>query len=372
MNRKEILGAIDKVQVALADGGLAQFAGLLLFDEKNLCCFGDGVAVNVPLKIGFRAALHAGEFREFLRRGEADDIGLEFDGGQIIVSGENSKAGFAVQEFDWSDLPDLGDEGEREWSLLPEGFPLDLGFCLFSAGRGKGMPEILTYLKVTGDSVLSTDSFRVTERKLAGKLEIGDPFLMRLSVAEFLAKADLKEISAMRGQIHYRDSAGVVFSHRVIAPDEYPDVAPYFEVEGGEKISFPDRMLGALGRVSAILSDMGDDRRVNISVGKGSVVLEGKGVSSWATETLPMEYGGEVIRFDVNPGFFGQILSLDCGAVVSDRVMFFSGDRFRHILSLIYEGDEKPKENPPETRPPEKDAPKMEKKTGRGKRAKRE
>jgi len=342
MKKKEMVEAIGKVDPALKDGKLIEFAGLLIFDGKKLVSYGDDISVSVPLETGFTAAVKADEFSKLIQKIPGDDFEIELKDGQLVISAAGMKAGFSTVEFNEEAIPDWGQEQVKKWSKLTDNFTGNLRFCVFSASNDPSY-GVLCNVKVEEEKLVSSDNYRITESILPKKLpKMKQSLLIPRKIALFLSGFDLEKFAITDACAHYQDKTGTVFTHRLIA-EEYPDVSEHLDIEGSE-LKLPSTLTDALNRAKIIVSSDGGTEQVEVFIEKDKVLIRGEGIDSWIEEPIKHKYDGDALHFVASPEHLVQILSYSNEAVIGENAILFSGVNFRHAVCLFdAEGEEEKK-----------------------------
>lgn len=332
MNRKELLDAINKIEPALSDGKLIEFKGMIIFDGEKMLSYGDDISVSVPFKTDFEAAIKAEEFQNLIKKLADVEVLLTVKDNQLIVEAGKTIAGFSLIGYNSEDVPDLGLAQASEWNKFPESFLSDLKFCVFSASSDDAY-GVLCNLNVKKDKIISSDNYRLTEKKLTTEMDgIKDSLLIPRKVSSFLASFSLVEYAITDACAHYRDANGVVFTHRLVA-DVYPNVEAVFDIEGKE-IVLPKELAGALTRAHAVLSK--DEDKATIEIKEGSIKVTTEGVGKWFEEKIDHPHK-EHLKFNVNPEYMAQILEFSTNSVVGENALMFHAPGFRHLVCLIGE-----------------------------------
>ena len=335
MKKQELLEAINKVRPALQDGKIIEFAGLLIFTGERLVGYGDELSISAPLVTDFEAAIEADRFSKLVQKIEQEEIEIALEEGQLILKAGSMETGFALGEYNKESLPDLGIEQVKTWYKFPQDFSEALKFCIFSSSTDPAF-GVLCNLKIEQDRILSSDNFRITEKKLAKKIAKmkENSFLIPRKIALFLGALELEKFAITESCIHYCDDTGAMFTHRQLS-EEYPELDEYMAIEGKE-LELPKALSGALSRAEVIVSLSDDMHQVEVQIEEKLVLIKGEGSGgAWIKETVDSDYKGGNLSFVTVPEHLTQILKYTKKAIVGESAILFIGEDFRHAVWLI-------------------------------------
>lgn len=334
MRTKEFLRILKVVKSAVANRELLEQSTSFVFKDGKIHAYNNEVAVAHPIDLSIEGAVAAKELYELLDKVEDDEIDIEKGGGQLLVKGKKFKAGITMQSEIVLPLDAMEKDKSGEWSVLPAGFWQAVKFCLFSVGKSSIKP-LLCYLCIEPHMIRSCDGFRLTQHSMEWNLP--KIFLSSVAAGEFAGHCP-SEISLGENWIHFKDSAGAVFSSRTLDGD-YPDTDSILEVKGKE-IVFPSSMVEVLGRAEVLTEEgLNLERLVGVKLEGNQIVVSSESQVGWYSEKFKVEYDGDPVEFFINSLFFREILSHLKKAEMSEdqSKMKFVGDNFVHVVALANE-----------------------------------
>jgi len=335
--RLDFMDALTAINPGIASDSIIEQSDLVLMDNDRLISYNDEIAVSHPFPIQHYGGVAAAELLKLLQKLPSDEIEIRLGSVEkgdelVIVCGDIEAGFFLTAEIS---IPDLGIGEIKEWVELPADFCQAVEFCLSSAATDmtKG---IMTCVNVNEDTVISCDNFRATKYNM--KTGLPEDFVLDIprKAAKDLASYHPTEVAKDESWIHFRNRHGTVFSTRTMT-DEYPDVMKLFEGVEGKTIVLPKEIKKVLDRVGvmAATDEKTGDRVVDIAVMDDVIECSGEGVVGWATEKTRVNFSDEVPKFSISPKLLSDILDITQNAILTDRIIFFEGQDFSHLVSLV-------------------------------------
>uniref|UniRef100_A0A6M3XSB0 Putative DNA polymerase n=1 Tax=viral metagenome TaxID=1070528 RepID=A0A6M3XSB0_9ZZZZ len=327
----QLLAALASLRPGLANNGMVEQGSCFLFSPGMLAANNDFISITIPFEHGLEQimAVQGEELYKLVGKLSCPTIKLEAnkDGAELLLIGDRVCAGLSsLADIQEPEIPEI-----KKWSKLPEGFIAACSLALFSVSSDMTKPY-LTCLWVAGDTVGSSDNYRITMVNMAE--EVPSPFLLPGKAAEALVKHNPTHYHLDKNWLHFKDNAsGMLFSVRRVEA-EIPDVSDFLEV-GGEQIELPAELAEAIDR-SKLMTE-GDhviDLRVSLSLGDGQLVCRGEKDLGWIEETMECEYEGDPINLVMNPMFLAQILERTSLITIGENSCLFEEDGFTHVVAL--------------------------------------
>lgn len=334
-NRKKLLEVLQAVKPGLANKEIIEQTTSFIFTGTNVLTYNDEISVSHPIDLDIVGAVQAKELIALLNKSSDEEIELETTESELRVISKKSKAGIKLQaQTNVADIEAaLGTP--VEWEPLPGKFKEALAYAAFSVGKNMTKP-LLTCIFVTGTEAFSSDDFRITYCNIFDA-EISDGLLIPGTVASDIKNYDVEEYSITDGWVHLRTAAGVVFSFRTLK-GEFPaeKIKQIINSVDGDKIKLPSDLDGALERAGIFSSGVevrtANDDRIQAIVRAGVLTIRGEGSSGWFEESSRIRYKGDDLEFEVNPGFFQEILKHTDEMVVGHGMLKFESKEFVHIV----------------------------------------
>lgn len=346
IEREVFTGILTAVQPGLASREVLEQTQSFIFMDGYVMTYNDEVSVRHPIPIKVAGAVKADELYKLLRRTKLAVIDVEVNQGEgesgqgeFIVRTKTSQAGIALQSKITAPVKDLKvpDVESDEWKDLPKNFMEALIFCSATVSSNMSRP-IFTCIHINKGTAESSDSFRVTTFKLSEP--VTDSFLVPGAIIRFLKQYTLEAYCATEGWLHFLTDKKAVFSCRTFSQD-YPNIAPLLNVEG-ESFDLPDGLEDVVQRAVVFVEgeEFAKDKRIDIKVKEGMMLLESHGVNGWFKEKVSIRYKGEAFEFAITPDFLLQAYKMSKECIIGEGRLKMSGDQFAHVLALVEEGEE--------------------------------
>jgi len=338
VNKAELQSVLEKVKPGLASKDLIEQATSFAFVGDRVVTYNDEISVSHPVTgLDVTGAVKAKALYDFLSKVKQEEIEIEWENNQVVISAGRSKAGLVLeQEVKLPLDEEIGQAGG--WTKVPTNFVDGLQFCYPCCSRDMSRP-VLTCVHVNGDTVESSDSYQIARFKMNKAFEIG-PFLIPASAAKELIKYNIREVAQGDGWVHFKAEGDTIFSTRVLS-NEFPDTTEHLKVENGAPLTFPQK-IGEILRRALIFAkaeiETGDIPLVTISVAEGRMSLTAKNEYGWFSEDTRVRYNGPPVKFAVGISFMADIADRiqDC-SIGEDRIGF-SGKNWQHVVAMLGDG----------------------------------
>ncbi len=332
--------ALEKVKPGLAGKELIEQSTSFCFMGDRVVTYNDEISVSHPVEgIYLTGAVRAKELYEFLGRVKNDEIDLEPNGGQLVITAGRSKAGLVMEAE--VRLPIDEEIGEvKEWKNLPDGFTEALAFCYPCCSRDMSRP-VFTCVSVGKKEVQATDTYQAVRYELSDVLPV-QPFLIPSSSVKELVKYDVKEIAEGGNWIHFRTDDGTIFSSRTVE-NEFPETSHIFRVEGKEFV-FPQGTEEVLRRAEVFSKSEIETEKlpvVRVGIENGKMSFRAKNEYGWFEELIEIEYNGKPVLFSIGIEFLQDMLAKLRQCMIGEGKICFSGDNWKHVIAIMAsKGDE--------------------------------
>jgi DNA polymerase III sliding clamp (beta) subunit (PCNA family) len=220
---------------------------------------------------------------------------------------------------------------------LPKDFSDALRMVQFSAGTDMTRP-VLACIHSDGNIMESCDRFRAT--RVFMKSELAESFLLPARFVPDLLKYEFSKygFSKSGGWLHFKTRDGkTMVACRVYQEAEYPNLDSLFSKKGlTGKFKFPDKTSEILERAGVFSeSEFAQDEAVTVTINKGQMQVEGKGLHGWHKERSSIKHKGKPIKFSVHPAFLSDCLKLIDVADVGDNRLLMDSKTMKHAVYLM-------------------------------------
>jgi len=334
VTRQELESCLRKIKPGITEKNIIELSDSFVFSGDKIWSYNDQISICHKINTGIIGAIKAKEFYNIISKISCESISIAQTGNTVIFRDASKEDTFelSINVVD-SKEPPISVPGieSSKWMALPSDFSEAAKFCVFSASKNMAIPE-LTCLWVTGDKVVSCDSFRGTLWNLSA--DVKKDFLLPAKAAVYLDQYSPHKYMVDESWVHFINKEGTTFSCRGFGNGKYPPkIWSFFEVDG-EEIELPESLAGMVDRAQVIVTeDFEVDRFVTITIEGGKLTCKGQGKLGTFKEKTNVQYKGDKIEIDVHPIFLKQIIVHLQQMVVGERLKF-KADAFEHVICL--------------------------------------
>ena len=334
INKKNLLDALAVVKPGLANKEIIEQTTSFAFIKGRVVTYNDEISISHPLEgLELEGAVTADKLYALLGKIKKEEIEIDVEGSEIIISSGRIKAGLTLQSE--IKLPLKEDVATKsKWRDLPEKFVKSVNFTMASCSNDMSR-AVLTAVHVNKDGFIeASDSYRVARCDLGEEMPV-KTFLLPASSAVEMVKFNPTSIAEGKGWIHFKTEEESIMSCRIFE-DEYPDTSPHFKMKGTQ-IILPKTIEDVLDR--AIIFAKKDhilDEMVTITLQDKRFKIRAESDTSWFEEEVNLHYDGEPITFHITPYLLKGILSETQACELSKDKLKFEGGDWVYISMLRY------------------------------------
>jgi hypothetical protein len=332
IQRTDFLRAINEVKPGLANKEIIEQSSHLIFADTEIWTYNDQISIKHNFETGLNGAVKADTFSKILEKIPEDEIEIVENKGKLKIKTKKIKGTIKIDPDVKLKPIKCPVNNSKKWETLPNNFCEGISFAAFSAGKNIERPE-LTCIWVTGDKLVTADSYRGTIFNLSSEMK--QEFLLPATAAIQLARYNPDKVIAENGWIHFKNEFETTFSVRTYTDVTYPkQVWDFFDVEG-EEITLPDGFVNVIDRAwTLITADFDLDKFVSLIVENSILTCRGEGSDGWIEENTEIEYSGEKLDIKVHPALLSEILKYNKNVIVGENRLLFKNERFQHTLCL--------------------------------------
>jgi hypothetical protein len=324
----ELKATLDKIKPAIKQNDISEFGQYIYITNGHFVSYNGAICVLTKTDLDLDVALPANEFLQFTNRITAKEISFEV-GDTIEIKSGRAKANFAVNSDILKRVDKLNINVPSEFKPLPEDFIKGVKLVRHSVGADKTQ-EHLTYLKVEGNTLASTDNFRVSEYTMESEMQA-----MKLpqAVLEHLIKYDFTDYQVDGNVAYFKD--GETYFMTRLGEVEFVEYEYLFDVEGVDFV-FPDNILNMLSVANITTDGFADiDKTVTIKIKDGIITISSKNDigSVEIDETVDTKVEASMI---VNSQFIEDILNVTKKAVISENLILFKTEKLKQVVALFW------------------------------------
>ena len=330
VNRSNLLQALNTVKPVITSNDFLHQDTHFIFTGDYVAAYDGYMGIKCRFETDFMCTVPFNEFYSILDRIECEEVIIEMAKNKICFEGINVKGELNVNiEIEDKFLLHHPDD----WKHLPGDFIDAINFCLPSTSQNATKP-ILMYLNVQGDTMESTDNYRISQYRMKGS--VADPLLIHANYGSCINKHLITKYNLDDSWIFFRTDDGVIFYCRKVEY-QYPNLDSIIEqFVDGITIVFPSGIIDAIN-VSSILAggSLDIESKIKVTIENNKLVCTGCNDVGKVDCMLDFNFSGNSFSFVINPVFFSAILKKSNTAIVGqDRIMFI-GDNFKHLIALF-------------------------------------
>ncbi len=333
VNREELLRVLKAAEPGLSAKGILEQSDAYCFSNGYVVTFNDEVSVRAKtgLPKELVGAVKAKPLTAMLEKLPEDDITLEVQGGELIVSGKRRQTGLTLQAE--IVLPVEGVEKPTEWK------PLHAEFCEAVQTVGKcaaqttQQSETAVFVHLSSKWAESSDGFQLCRWPF--DTQVKTSICIRAASILPATHLGLTDLCETGSWLHLR-AKGIVYSVRRFLED-YPDMTKFLDVAKGSPAVLPKGLADACERAMVLVGENPEeDRRVEVDLQPGRVRLRGVGISGWYKETKRVTgYEGKPVKFMVSPQMLIDLVRNHSECTVAENRLSVDAGKFKWLAWLF-------------------------------------
>lgn len=334
INRQELIEALTNIKPGIAAKEIMEQSTHFSFSSRSIQSYNDEIAITCAFQTGLKGAVKAAEFFDLINKYSAEELDIENGENCFIITVGKSKANINIDSE--IKLPKLELNKIKTWTLLPNNFCEAIIFCSFSTADNITIPA-MGCLNAEKEYIISCDNLRATRMKLDKRIK--ESFLLPVNPAKELVKANPTHYFLDDNWIHFKNENGLNFSCRIINED-YPPIGPLFDeiikYEDNQKIELPEQLSEAVSKASIFAKNRLDKGgEITLKFTKNKLTCRGEGDLGWFEETYHLRYSGKAVKVNIIAEMLLDILNRFQTIIIGETKVFFKGENFDHIISLI-------------------------------------
>lgn len=329
VNREKFLQCLEAASPGLSPRDIVEQSSSFVFRNGHVVTFNDEVSVRArsPLPKDFTGAVRAQPLLEVLRKLTDEEVGVEASESELRVAGKGRKAGLRLEREVVLDLSAVEQPGE--WLPLPPEFGEAVATVAGCAGKDESQ-FTATCVHVAPGWVEASDDFQLCRWRLQTG---GDQsYLVRHTALKHVAGLGAAQFALTPGWVHFK-APGLVLSCRRYH-DEYPDMTPFFKVNGSPA-QLPKALVEAAERASIFTKENPDNDHVLVELRPGRLRLKGTGVYGWYSETKKLpDYDGAALGFRISPKLLADLVQKHDRCVLAADKLKVNGGKYMYVTAL--------------------------------------
>jgi hypothetical protein len=335
VNREELFGKLQSVQPGLTSKEVIDQSSCFIFVPGMVMTYNDEVSCRAPYGAlhEFKGAVQAKQLLDLLGKLPEEDIEIEMDGTELLVTGIKRQAGFRMEAEVLSAA--AGVEMPKEWSPLPENFAEALDVVAACAASDTDRFN-MSCVHVHPRYIEACDNLQAARHRM--RLGVEECLVKRSSLKQ-INTLGMTEIAQTTSWLHFRNANGLILSCRLYREESgaelYPPMSEVFEPESMEwgEVILPGGLAEEVTRAQIFSADANDDK-VLVELRPGKIRIKGIGASGWFTATRRIEYAGPAMEFLIGPKLLVDVTKKANKVEVAPERLRIQGERYTYIALL--------------------------------------
>lgn len=338
-NRKELLEALKKVQLAVGKTDNNMQQDHIVVSDNMLIAYNDEVAIchDLPqtlVGIG-KFAVPAKSLIALLEKLSVEEVDIELTDDRLCVKGGRSKSNFAIQSEIKMPIDDIC-KFPNKYEKLPKKFIYALQQTEMACGHDMTKP-LTTCVYLDGNYAVATNNYQCARYAFGDKFKWSESvFIPRANVQTISKIGNLEKYAITDGWIYFVDADNnmTVICRTYYKGQPFADIAVLFEADG-ETIQIPQKMQSALERAGLFITEENgttENSYVHIELQENKITVTGKSAIGEYVENMRIKYNGPPKWFYIRSGILKQVIqkNLTCKLcpnfihIIDDNYDFFS------------------------------------------------
>lgn len=324
----------------LSPRDIVEQSSCFVFKDGEVITYNEEVACRQKINLKITGAVVAQKMVELLRRMIEDEIDVDQEDGELLLTGKRRQAGLAMDKEILLAIDKI--ERPTKWAKLHEDFTDAVRVVVQCAGRDESMFSS-TCVHIHPKWMEASDNYKMARYHL--KTGMSKEALIRSTAINSIVQLGMTEFNESETWLHFRNPAGLVVSClRYADVDEFPDISPWLKAKGHPSV-LPKGLSEALSRARIFSSEKTDEEnQVSVELKPGKVRVRGEGASGWYAETKKLKYDGQRLKFQIAPQLFMDLLKQHNECEISPETIKVNGGKFVYVASLDITDDKETEE----------------------------
>jgi DNA polymerase III sliding clamp (beta) subunit (PCNA family) len=330
VKRSELLQNLESVMPGLSPRDIVEQSSCFIFKDGEVITFNDEVACRKKIDLKITGAVTAQKLVEVLRRLVEDELEVNVEDGELVLTGKRRMSGINMDKEILLDIDKI--EKPSKWKKLHEDFTDAVHITVQCASKDESTFSV-TCVHLHPKFIEACDNFKMARYKIA--TGFANRALVRSSSLRHITQLGMTEFSETETWLHFRNQTGVVLSIRRYADvDEFPDLSSFLKIKG-VPTTLPKGLGEAVSRANIFSSEKGEDEnQISVELKPGKVRIKGEGSSGWYSEVKNIKYEGEPMKFMIGPDLLSELLKRHNECEINPEALKVDAGKFVYVTSL--------------------------------------
>lgn len=325
----ELKVALKTASNGLASKAIIEQSDCFIFTDEKITTFSSEVAVQVPFKADFEAAIPAEPLLAFVNRCSDKEIDMIVEEGKLKLKGKRTRVAIPIKAeivLPFRDKITPPDKGIS----IPDShaFSRALSYVEFTISTDTQFPE-LTCVHINSDKkgtfCESSDKYRITRKYFStDRIFEKDIFIPHVAV-KVLKGETVESIGFNNGWLYFNLPGGILFACYTIEVESFTDYdSEEFVNSLGKKVSgliLPEKITAIMERASIFSkTEIANDQKVTLTLKENKLVITSEGPWGDFRESTSIDWDRSEFSFVVHPNHFMDMIRL------SKELILYPGD----------------------------------------------
>lgn len=335
VNRAHLLQQLEIVQAGLAPREIVEQSNSFVFVNGEVCTYNDDVACRAQSPAGkdVTGAVRSGPLLKLLGKMTEDDLDLDVDDGELVVSaGRRKQTRFRMDAAVTLPIDKIPVPKDKAWKPVPEDFGDAVGMVESCAGTDESK-FITLCINIHPKWLEASDNLQV----IRYRIETGLPeaTLVKRDSLRHVTGLGVTEFAMTDNWIHFRNKTVQMACRRFVDPYPSAKATEILKRENaGAVVVLPKSLGDAADRAEVFSGEDADNNQVDVELRPGKVRVTGSGASGRHQEILEAQYDGEPLRFRIAPHLLRELVRRHNECQIGASLLHVFGDRFTYAVSL--------------------------------------
>jgi DNA polymerase III sliding clamp (beta) subunit (PCNA family) len=333
VNRAELLQRLEAVEPGLSLKDIVEQSSSYIFENGRVMTFNEEVACSTssPIPKEFTGAVRARPLKNLLAKLVEDDVDIEAEKGEFIITGKRRRAGIKMDEKVTLDLSIVEAPKKEDWFPLADDFADAVGMVQECAGNDEDK-FITTCIHITPKWLEAFDNYQLSRYKV--KMPIKESTIVKKDNIKHLMTLDMTEVSETPKWLHFRNPAGLRFSCKRLM-EQFPDLTALLDqVKDTYPVTLPPGLADAADKAEVFSKEEKANNLVTVELRQGKIRITGTGSFGWYQEVKSCVYEGKTLSFMVPPTLLKDIIKRHNDCEITRDWLLVRGGKFLYMTSV--------------------------------------
>jgi len=328
--RAEVITVLNGLKCILTPNEVLEQSNAFVFKDKKIFTFNGEIFASADYDIGIKQpfSIVGADFLKLLEKFPDDQIGIDLDGNELVLTGKRKKAGITIFKeilLPYTEVPEPG-----KLFKVSENFFHYLFQCAQICGRDHTNPKT-THVHVRKNFIEATDRYRVFRVDVTTKFIKREIMIPSDSIL-LLGNKTIKKAGIKDNWLHLLSENGIRYSLRCSEIEYFDDEMLHSILNiDGVSGSFPKTISDTIERAQVVQDQLGE---AHITLKENALKIRTEKDGVWYEEKRSIKYSGKSISFTVSLNFLKEILSKTKKVIFGESSIKIEKDNFHFVICV--------------------------------------